>query len=69
MLLAYPGVPGVVGARGRIVGGGRRSSAAKLLLGHPGVPGEDVCIEAERVAAVRAVEAALGALGLGGEGG
>jgi len=43
--------------------------AAKLLLGHPGVPGEDVCIEAERVAAVRAVEAALGALGLGGEGG
>ena len=43
--------------------------AAKLLLGHPGVPGADGCIEAERVAVVRAVEAALGALGLGGEGG
>ncbi|PVH39333.1 hypothetical protein PAHAL_5G480800 [Panicum hallii] len=43
--------------------------AAKLLLGHPGVPGADGCVEAERVAAVRGVEAALGALGLGGEGG
>ena len=42
--------------------------AAKLLLGHPGVPGADGCIEAERVAVVRAVEAALGAQGLGGEG-
>ncbi|KAG2586893.1 hypothetical protein PVAP13_5NG091224 [Panicum virgatum] len=43
--------------------------AAKLLLGHPDGPGADGCIEAERVAVVRAVEAALGALGLGGEGG
>lgn len=42
---------------------------AKLLLGHPGVPGADGCIEAERCAAVRALEAALCSMRDGGGGG
>uniref|UniRef100_K3ZCB0 Uncharacterized protein n=1 Tax=Setaria italica TaxID=4555 RepID=K3ZCB0_SETIT len=42
-------------------------SAAKLLLGHPSVPGVDGFIEAERAAAVRALEAALGAIRGGGD--
>ncbi|RCV24752.1 hypothetical protein SETIT_5G111400v2 [Setaria italica] len=41
-------------------------SAARLLLDHPGVPGVDGCVEAERVAAVRALEDALGAMRGGG---
>jgi hypothetical protein len=41
---------------------GGHLGAAKLLMGHSGVPGVDCCVEAERVAAVRAIEDALGVL-------